>query len=114
MIEEEPYFEPEQPDDGMLYDFAKFTTTLAFIVLGGILSLTQLTPGHVPAKEIVTIVVVMIGFACLLAIVAAATLARLYSPKWSLGLTPKAMLNLALFLISVGAGVFLAMWQKFL
>lgn len=112
MIEDEPYFEPKQPDEGLLYDFAKFTTTLSFIVLGGILSLTQLTPGHVHAKNTVAIIIAVIALACLLSIGAAATLAGISKARWNLGIRPKVMLQVALFLISVGAGAFLGMWQR--
>ncbi len=117
MIEEteshvEPrHFAPERHyGETMLYDLAKFLTTLALLATGGVLTLTQTSPRGVYQPIFLLLALSAIAFAGVLAFAVAFSLADV---RWS-GREPSRRLSLlmqvATTLFGLGTGGFVWMW----
>ena len=118
MIEEESNVDPkvvadsDHFEDALQYDFAKFLTTLALLMLGGVLTVTQTADKAVAKPAVVAVVMGFISFSGILAISAAGKLARINVGKDYPGFTPRRYLMVAIILLSAGAGSFLFLWWK--
>src|SRR5437764_13427582 len=117
MIEEtESHIEPRHlvPEkhygETLLYDLAKFLTTLALLATGGVLTLTQTAPKGVFPPIFLLLVLGAIAFAGVLAFAVAFSLAEV---RWS-GREPSRRLSLliqaATSLHGLGTGGFVWMW----
>jgi hypothetical protein len=117
MIEEtESHIEPrhvapeKQYGETMLYDIAKFVTTLALLAIGGVLTLTQTAPKGVYQPIYLLLVLSAIALAAVLAFAVAFSLADV---RWS-GREPSRRLSLliqaATSLLGLGTGGFVWMW----
>ena len=102
----------EHLEEALLYDFAKFLTTLSLLMLGGVLTVTQTADKAVAKPAVVAVVMGFISFAGILAISAAGKLARVNIGKDYPGFTPRRYLLVAMILLSAGAGSFLFLWWK--
>jgi hypothetical protein len=100
----------ERHRDTLLYDYAKFLTTLSLVALGGVLGLVQAAdPGRLDARNVALVLGALVagGVASLTAasgLVDAEVTGRQRS-KW-----PPRYLKLSMILIGVGLGVFLKIW----
>jgi hypothetical protein len=117
MIEEtESHIEPRHvaPEkhygETMLYDLAKFLTTLALLATGGVLTLTQTAPKGVYPPIFLLLALSAIAAAGVLAFAVAFSLADI---RWS-GREPSRRLSLLLqaatSLLGLGTGGFVWMW----
>lgn len=113
-MSEEGLVDPAQAADArygetLLYDFAKFLTTLALIALGGVLTLGQASaPGTIkPLNLTITAIAIVLAGTLSLTVAHELVTAR------NTGREPRrlrAMLNIALALLGLGAGGFLGMY----
>ena len=99
-------------EEAVMYDFAKFLTTLALLMLGGVLTVTQTADKAVAKPAVVAVVMGFISFSGILAISAAGKLARINIGNDYPGFTPRRYLKAAIILLSAGAGSFLFLWWK--
>ena len=98
--------------ESLLYDFAKFLTTLSLLALGGVLSLTQtqaVASGDVKLFNII-LVVAALSLAGLLAMLTANSLASARAA----GVEPRpklhSLVKAAMALLAFGTGAFLMVW----
>lgn len=116
MIEDESSVDPKiladetHFDEALLYDFAKFLTTLALLALGGVLTVTQTADKAVAKPPVVAIVVAFIALAGILAISAAGKIAKVNVQSRSERLSPRHYLMGSLTFLGMGAGGFLTLW----
>jgi hypothetical protein len=117
MIEEsESQIEPRHfvPDrhygETLLYDLAKFLTTLALLATGGVLTLTETAPKGIYRPIFLLLALGAIAFSGVLAFAVAFSLAEV---RWS-GREPSRRLSLliqaATSLLGLGTGGFVWMW----
>ena len=104
--------DPERYGESLLYDYAKFVTTMALLVLGGVLTLTQAAAaGELPAYN-VGLILGSVSIGGVLALSTANALvdarSRQKAPSRWLSLNLKA----AMAFIGIGLGVFLYMWWE--
>ena len=105
---------PDAPPDGygetLLYDFAKFLTTLSLLAIGGILTISQ-TADRADVKPFNVIAAVV---TISLATIISATVAYGIAQARAEGRTPSAKLSRYLVpvfaLLGMGMGMFLYMW----
>ena len=118
MIEDDSSIDPKvvagdsRFDDAIQYDFAKFLTTLALLMLGGVLTVTQTADKAVAKPAVVAVVMAFISVAGISAITAAGKLAKVNVGQDYPAFTPRRYLVVALVLLSAGAGSFLYLWWK--
>ena len=118
MIEDESSVDPKSvAEDGqfgeaMLYDFAKFLTTLALLMLGGVLTVTQTADRAVAKPPVVAMVVLFIALAGICAISAAGKIAKLQIGQGTERITARHALVAAIFFLGMGSGGFLTLWWK--
>jgi hypothetical protein len=114
MIEDEGKLPVEPPHDrygeGLLYDYSKFITTLSLIALGGVLTLSEAAePGDIKLHNLALV----LGTITLSGVIALSTANALVGAR-ATGQEPSAKLprniKISMALLSVGLGVFLAMW----
>lgn len=115
MIEEEPRLEPkpdaERYGESLLYDFAKFLTTLSILALGGVLTLTQTVDrSDIKTFNIVT-AIVAIALAGTLAVTTANSIAYARASGQALPRNLHRYTVAAMALLGMGMGVFLFMWM---
>ena len=96
--------------EALLYDFAKFVTTLAILAVGGVLTITQTAD----PKDVKPVVVAFVLGAIALAGVLSVSTASALAEARSAGQEPRAglrgMMKAATGLLGVGTGGFLMMW----
>jgi hypothetical protein len=102
----------EHFDEALLYDFAKFLTTLALLMLGGVLTITQTADKAIAKPPIVALVVLYIALAGTCAITAAGKIAKLQVGKGRKWVTTRQLLLGSIFFLGMGAGGFLTLWWK--
>ena len=119
MIEEESNVDPkavaEESDNfgkAMLYDFAKFLTTMSLLVLGGVLTVTQTAHKAVAKPPVVAMVMGFIALAGIFSISAAGKLANVKIGKDHPRFTARDYLVAAVAFLGMGAGGFLTIWWK--
>ena len=118
MIEDDSSVEPkvvadgDHFDDALLYDFAKFLTTLALLMLGGVLTVTQTADKAVAKPPAVAMVMAFITIAGICSISAAGKIAKVTAGKEYAMFTPRRYLVAAIAFLGAGAGGFLTMWWK--
>jgi len=118
MIDDESSIEPkaiagdEHFSEALLYDFAKFVTTLALLSLGGVLTVTQTADKGVAKPPVIAIVVSFIALAGVCAVSAAAKIAKVNLSLRIERFTPRHYLMAAIALLGMGAGGFLMLWWK--
>ena len=118
MIEDESSIDPKvvadesQFDEAMLYDFAKFLTTLALLMLGGVLTVTQTADRAVAKPPVIAIVVAFIAIAGVCAVSAAGKIAKVHLSYRAERLTARHYLFGAIAFLGMGAGGFLTIWWK--
>ena len=99
-------------DEAILYDFAKFVTTLALLMLGGVLTVTQTADKAVAKPPVIALVVGFIALAGVCAISAAGKLAKVNLSLRVERFTPQHYLLGAIAFLGMGAGGFLMLWWK--
>ena len=115
MMEEETRLEPKPDADrygeSLLYDFAKFLTTLSILALGGVLTLTQTAD----RSDIKTFNIVMaigaIAVAGTLAVTTANSIAYARASAQDLPRNLHRYIVAAMALLGTGMGIFLFMWM---
>jgi hypothetical protein len=118
MIDDESQVDPRSVadtdhfDEALLYDFAKFLTTLALLALGGVLTLTQTAEAQLLKKPVVGFVLGAIALAGVTAVGAAATIAQGEGVKRKPRFTPLTQVRIATAFLGLGAGGFLMLWWK--
>ena len=117
MIDDESSVDPKSVadeahfDEALLYDFAKFMTTLALLALGGMLTLIQTAGTHVAKKPVLAFVGGSIALAGICAVNAAMKLAKVGAPRRK-GLSAQTLLLVGVGLLGMGTGGFLFLWWK--
>ena len=112
MIDPKAEAPPGRFTDTLLYDFAKFLTTLSLLALGGVLSLTQAAePGEFKPFNIGLVLGTIslggiLSLAALHMLVDAQTGGKPRS-KW-----PRRYVKAAMALIAIGLGAFLRVWWQ--
>ena len=104
--------EESQFNESLLYDFAKFLTTLALLMFGGVLTVTQTADRTVAKPPVIAIVVAFIAIAGICAVSAAGKVAKVHLSFGGERLTPRHYLLAAIAFLGMGAGGFLTMWWK--
>jgi hypothetical protein len=119
MIEEDSSVDPRSVahEDGhfeqaLLYDFAKFLTTMALLMLGGVLTVTQTADKAIAKPPVVAMVMGFIAIAGVCAISAAGKLAKVNVGRDHPKFTPRNTLVAAIAFLGMGAGGFLTIWWK--
>jgi hypothetical protein len=118
MIEDESSVDPknqasdEHFDEAILYDFAKFLTTLALLMLGGVLTVTQTADKSVAKPPVIALVVGFIALAGVCAISGAGKLANVHLSIRADRFTPRHYLFASIAFLGMGAGGFLMLWWK--
>ena len=119
MIDDESSVDPKsvahedgQFGEAMLYDFAKFLTTLAVLMLGGVLTVTQTADKAIAKPPVVAMVVLFIALAGICAISAAGKIARLQVGTGKEKVTARHALLASIFFLGMGSGGFLTLWWK--
>jgi hypothetical protein len=118
MIEDESSVDPknqagdEHFDEAILYDFAKFLTTLALLSLGGVLTVTQTADKSVAKPPVIAVVVGFIALAGVCAVSAASKLAKVHLSFRAERFTARHYLFAAIAFLGMGAGGFLTLWWK--
>ena len=115
MMEEETRLEPKPDADrygeSLLYDFAKFLTTLSILALGGVLTLTQTAN----RSDIKTFNIVMaigaIALAGTLVVTTANSIAYARASAQDLPRSLYRYIVASMALLGMGMGVFLFMWM---
>lgn len=115
MSDEEGLVRPaEAPDrrygETLLYDFAKFLTTLSLIAMGGVLTLNEAAkPGEIRVQNL-ALVVIAIGSAGVLALSTANDLVKARAAGREPSRRLSGMLQWAMGLLGIAGGAFLAMY----
>ena len=118
MIEDESSVDPKvvadesQFNEALLYDFAKFVTTLALLMLGGVLTVTQTADKAVAKPAVIAMVVAFIAAAGICAFSAAGKIAKVHLSYRGERLTARHYLFASIAFLGMGAGGFLTMWWK--
>ena len=118
MIDDESRVDPRNAADGghfdeaMQYDFAKFLTTLALLVLGGILTISQTADQHIAKPPVIAFVAGTIALAGVFAVSAASSLAKVGSFGTRRRMSARTLINVSIALLGMGAGGFLFLWWK--
>ena len=118
MIEDESSADPkaaageERFDEALLYDFAKFLTTLALLILGGVLTVTQTADKSIAKPPVVAMVMAFIAIAGICALSAAGKIAKVSLKSGADRMTPRHYLMGAVAFLGMGAGGFLTLWWK--
>ena len=103
---------PETYGEALLYDFSKFLTTLALLILGAVLTLLKESTRGEIKPVLIELMIGSISVAAILSISVASNLAQTRST----GDTPSKLLQrylkAAYTLLSFGTGVFIFIWWK--
>lgn len=115
MIDEETRIEAKPDADrygeSLLYDFAKFLTTLSILALGGVLTLTQ-TADRTDIKTFnIMLAIGAIALAGTLAVTTANSIAYARASAQELPRNLHRYIVAAMALLGMGMGVFLYMWM---
>lgn len=115
MIEEETRLEPKPDSDrygeSLLYDFAKYLTTLAILALGGVLTLTQ-TVDRTDIKTFnIVASIIAISLAGTLAVTTANSIAHARASGQPVPRYLHRYIAAAMALLGMGMGMFLYMWM---
>ncbi len=115
MIEEETRLELKPDADrygeSLLYDFAKYLTTLAILALGGVLTLTQ-TVDRTDIKTFnIVASIIAISLAGTLAVTTANSIAHARSSGQPVPRYLHRYIAAAMALLGLGMGMFLFMWM---
>lgn len=115
MIEDETRLEAKPDSDrygeSLLYDFAKFLTTLSILALGGVLTLTQ-TVDRTDIKTFnIAASIIAISLAGTLAVTTANSIAHARSSGQPVPRTLNRYIVAAMALLGMGMGMFLFMWM---
>ena len=102
----------EHFDEALLYDFAKFLTTLALLILGGVLTVTQTADKSIAKPPVVAMVMGFIAIAGICALSAAGKIAKVSLKSRADRMTPRHYLMGAVAFLGMGAGGFLTLWWK--
>ncbi|MBA3880048.1 MULTISPECIES: hypothetical protein [Sphingomonas] len=109
--EETPQIAPEPNEpDLLVYDFLKYLTTLAILVLGGVLSLNTVGQG-LPRNGLV-LVMILVSMAGVVAVTGADAIVAARVKSRPLGWMARWSRGLALGLLGAGTGAFLSMWTQ--
>jgi len=109
--EETPGVAPEPTEPDMLqYDFLKFLTTLAILVLGGVLSLAPTAKG-LPRDSLV-IVMIMVAMAGTVAATGAEAIVAARIAKRPLNRFARWSRGIAMGMLGAGTGFFLSIWTQ--
>jgi hypothetical protein len=101
---------PDRYGETLLYDFAKFMTTLSLLVLGGMLTLSQAArAGEVPIFSIV-FVTGTVALAGMLAFSTASNLASARATRREPSPRLPLMMRASTGLVGIGTGGFIVMW----
>ncbi|HEY5721590.1 MAG TPA: hypothetical protein VIT45_04640 [Allosphingosinicella sp.] len=118
MNDDESHVDPKAMADtdhfgeALLYDFAKFVTTLALLALGGVLTLTQTADDKIVKKGLIAFVLVCVALAGAFAVNAANSIVDgKTGPKKGRG-NPRLQVKIATAFLGLGAGGFLMMSWK--
>ena len=117
MIEDDSSIDPKAVadadhfDEALLYDFAKFMTTLALLALGGMLTLIQTAGTHVAKKPVLAFVGGSVAVDGICAVSAAMKLAKVGQSRRK-GLSAQTLLLVGVGLLGMGTGGFLFLWWK--
>ena len=115
MIEEETRLEPkpdsERYGESLLYDFAKFLTTLSILALGGVLTLTQTVDRSDIKTANIVMAIVAIALAGTLAVTTANSIAYARASAQDLPRHLHRYILAAMALLGMGMGMFLFMWM---
>ena len=99
-------------DEALLYDFAKYLTTLALLAIGGVLTVTQTGDPKEVKRVVVAIVLGSIAIAGVLAVSAAISIVEEQTGGRKARFKPRSLLKVATGFLGMGAGGFLVMWWK--
>jgi hypothetical protein len=115
MIDEETRLETRPDGDrhgeSLLYDFAKFLTTLSILALGGVLTLTQ-TVDRTDIKTFnIVASIIAISLAGTLAVTTANSIAHARSSGQPVPRYLHRYIAAAMALLGMGMGMFLFMWM---
>jgi hypothetical protein len=102
----------ERFDEAVLYDFAKFVTTLSLFALGGLLTLIQTADRATAKPPVVAFIVGAVALAGICGVGAASRIAKVGKPSRRKGTSPQTMLLIAIAFLGLGAGGFLMLWWK--
>ena len=104
----------EHFDEALLYDFAKFLTTLALLALGGVLTVTQTADKAIAKPPVVAVVVGFIALSGICSVSAAGKIAKvsLRTRAAMERFTARHYLMAAVMFLGMGAGGFLTLWWK--
>jgi len=109
--EETPGVAPEPTEaETLQYDFLKFLTTLAILVLGGVLSLAP-SKEHLPRGSLV-MVMIMVSMAGAVAAIGADGIVAARIAKRPLGRFARLSRGIAMGLLGAGTGFFLSIWTQ--
>jgi hypothetical protein len=97
-------------DEALLYDFAKFLTTLALLAIGGVLTITQTGDPKDVKRGVVAIVLGAIAIAGVLAVSAANSIVEEKAGGRKARIKPRLLIKGATGFLGMGAGGFLVMW----
>ena len=118
MTDDESHVDPKsvaQTDhfgQALLYDYAKFLTTLSLLALGGVLTLTQTAEPKEMKKAVIAFVLGAIALAGIAAVSAAGAMVEAQSGGRQPRISARTQIKIATALLGVGAGGFLMMWWK--
>jgi hypothetical protein len=114
VIEDEGKLPSEAPPDrygeALLYDFAKFLTTLSLLALGGVLTLTQADPNGDIKKFNILLALGAIALAGTMAVSIASALADARSNGKEPSRRLPLYLKTSMALLGIGVGAVLQMW----
>jgi hypothetical protein len=102
--------EPKHYGETLLYDFAKFITTLSLLALGAMLTISQAARAGDVKIPIILFVSAAIGFAGVLSFLTAAGLAEARATGRDPDPRLPKYLKLAIGLLALGIGGFMMMW----
>jgi len=94
----------------LLYDFAKFLTTMSLLALGGVLTLVQTAPRSDVKLFTIIFVLMAIALAGILSISTASSLVDARSAGKEPHPQLRTMVKAAMALLGIGTGGFLMMW----
>ena len=106
-------FQPARPEDHpdlLLYDYSKYLLTLALLVLGGVLSLTQGAGGTRIDKKLVIVVVLFLAVSGMSSLSCANEIVRVRTGKKKRTKWPEVYNQAAMGLLGGGVGAFLFVW----
>ncbi|MBX9813987.1 MAG: hypothetical protein A4S12_02095 [Proteobacteria bacterium SG_bin5] len=103
---------PDERDTGvLLYDFAKYLSSLALVILGGVVTLTSGAAVKPPARTLALVIgLIAVGGAFAMSTAYSVVRARLGGR--ALPARPRFNIFLAQALIALGTGAFLASWFR--